>query len=55
MGGTHTTTVVANAHKEPIWVKIDGDRSLHDFQPANPGVLVNPSGILFENNILIFR
>ena len=46
MGDLPSKTHVANAHKETVWVKIDGDQSLHQFQPVSPGVHVNTSGTI---------
>ena len=53
MGATHTTHV-ANAHKEPVWVKIDGNRDSHKFQPTNSDAFVNTTGGTFYSFMMIF-
>ena len=33
-----------NAHRETIWVKVDGDQNLHQFQAISPGSYVGTTG-----------
>ena len=51
--GAKNTTHAANDYKEPIWVKIDGDKNSHKFEPTNSEESENATGGTFYSVILV--